>query len=47
MRNKEEVEDDLPTEGLMRLVEQEEAFTFLNDPAEDIYTEADLKERNR
>lgn len=43
----EEVEDDLPTEGLMKLAEQGEVFSFLNDPAEDIYTEEDLKERYR
>ena len=43
----EEVEDDLPTEGLMKLVEQDNAFAFLHDPAEDLYTEEDLKERYR
>lgn len=41
----EEVENDLPTEGLMKLVEQGDAFAFLYDPAEDIYSEEDLKER--
>ncbi len=43
----EEVEDDLPVEGLMKLVEQDDAFAFLHDPAEDIYTVDDLKERYR
>jgi len=43
----EEVDDDLPVEGLMKLVEEDEAFAFLHDPAEDIYTENDLKERYR
>lgn len=43
----EELEDDLPAEGLMRLVEQDDAFAFLNDPAEDVYTAEDLKERYR
>lgn len=43
----EEVEDDLPAEGLMKLVEQDDAFAFLHDPAEDIYTVDDLKERYR
>ncbi|NKB70570.1 MAG: hypothetical protein GKR89_26165 [Candidatus Latescibacteria bacterium] len=43
----EEVEEDLPTEGLMKLVETDEAFAFLHDPAEDIYTVDDLKERYR
>ena len=41
----EEAENDLPVEGLMKLVEEDEAFAFLHDPAEDIYTENDLKER--
>ncbi len=41
----EEAEIDLPVEGLMKLVEEDEAFAFLHDPAEDIYTEDDLKER--
>lgn len=41
----EEAENDLPVEGLMKLVEKDEAFAFLHDPAEDIYTENDLKER--
>ena len=35
----EEAENDLPVEGLMKLVEEDEAFAFLHDPAEDIYTE--------
>ena len=43
----EEVEDDLPVEGLMKLIEQGDAFAFLHDPAEDLYTEKDLKERYR
>jgi len=43
----EEVDNDLPVEGLMKLVEEDEAFAFLHDPAEDIYTENDLKERYR
>ena len=43
----EEVDDDLPVEGLMKLVEQDDAFAFLRDPAEDIYSEDDLKERYR
>lgn len=43
----EEVDTDLPVEGLMKLVEEDEAFAFLHDPAEDIYTANDLKERYR
>ncbi len=43
----EEVDDDLPIEGLMKLVEQDDAFAFLGDPAEDVYTMDDLKERYR
>ena len=43
----EEVDTDLPVEGLMKLVEEDEAFAFLHDPAEDIYTAKDLKERYR
>jgi hypothetical protein len=43
----EEMDSDVPVEGLMKLVEQDKAFAFLNDPAEDVYTEEDLKERYR
>ena len=42
-----ETAEDLPTAGLMKLVEQDDAFAFLHDPAEDIYTIEDLKERYR
>jgi len=40
-----EVEDDLPIEGLMRLVQEGESFNFLADPREDVYTLNDLKVR--
>ena len=39
--------DDLPTLGLMQLVERGAAFDWLGDPREDMYTVADLKERFR
>ncbi len=42
-----EVEDDLPVEGLMRLVQEGASFDFLADPREDIYTLDDLKVRYR
>ncbi len=38
-----EVEDDLPASELLRLSVESGALDFLNDPAEDIYTDADLK----
>lgn len=40
-----EVDADLPIEGIMKLVESDKAFEFLNNPAEDIYSLDDLKER--
>jgi hypothetical protein len=43
----QETAEDLPAEGLMKLVEQDDAFAFLHDPAEDVYTVEDLKERYR
>jgi|GEM_PF-2262906 len=33
------------TVGLMKLVENDKAFDFLNDEREDIYSTSDLKER--
>ncbi len=42
-----EVQDDLPVEGLMRLVQEGGSFDFLADPQEDIYTLDDLKVRYR
>ena len=42
-----EVQDDLPTEGLMRLVEEGGSFSYLADPREDVYTLNDLKVRYR
>lgn len=41
----DEVIDDLPTEGLMRLAETSGALNFLKDEKEDIYTVDDLKVR--
>lgn len=51
-RKVEEVEfiesaDDLPIEGLTRLVAEGGSFEFLRDPREDIYTLKDLKVRYR
>jgi len=40
-----EVQDDLPAEGLMRLVQEGGSFSFLADPREDVYTLNDLKVR--
>jgi hypothetical protein len=40
-----EVQDDLPAEGLMRLVQDGGSFGFLADPREDVYTLNDLKVR--
>ncbi len=40
-----EVQDDLPAEGLMRLVQGGGSFSFLADPREDVYTLNDLKVR--
>lgn len=42
-----EVQDDLPTEGLMRLVKESGSLSFLADPREDVYTLNDLKVRYR
>ena len=42
-----EVNDDLPVEGLMQLVQDGGSFGFLADPREDIYTLDDLKVRYR
>ncbi|MBI3013683.1 MAG: hypothetical protein HYY65_01155 [Candidatus Tectomicrobia bacterium] len=42
-----ELQDDLPTEGLMRLVQEGGSFEFLEDSREDIYTLSDLKVRYR
>jgi hypothetical protein len=41
----EELQDDLPTKGLMRLAESSGAFDFLLDEREDIYSISDLKVR--
>ncbi len=40
-----EVEEELPASELLRLSMASGALDFLNDPAEDIYTDADLKVR--
>jgi len=42
-----EVQDDLPAEGLMRLVQETGSFSFLEDSREDVYTLNDLKVRYR
>ena len=42
-----ELQDDLPVEGLMRLVQDGGSFDFLADPREDIYSLEDLKVRYR
>ena len=42
-----EVQEDLPTEGLMRLVEEGGSFSYLADPREDVYSLNDLKVRYR
>ena len=36
-----DLQDDLPTEGLMRLVQEGGSFRFLEDSREDIYTLSD------
>ena len=41
----DEVIDDLPTEGLMRLAETSGALNFLKDEKENIYSVDDLKVR--
>lgn len=41
----DEVIDDLPTEGLMRLAETSGALNFLKNEKEDIYSVDDLKVR--
>ena len=40
-----DLQDDLPTEGMMRLVQEGGSFRFLEDSREDIYTLSDLKVR--
>jgi len=35
------VDDDLPVEGIARAAHAGEAFDFLSDPREDIYSESD------
>jgi hypothetical protein len=42
-----EIQDDLPTVGLIRLVEEAGGLSFLEDPQEDVYTLNDLKVRYR
>jgi len=42
-----EIQDDLPTEALIRLVEEAGSFSFLEDPQEDVYTLNDLRVRYR
>ena len=42
-----EVQDDLPAEGLMALVDSGGSFEYLLDPREDIYSVNDLKVRYR
>jgi hypothetical protein len=42
-----EVQDDLPTEGLMLLMQEGGAYEFLADPREEIHTLNDLKVRYR
>lgn len=43
----EEIADNLPVEGLMRLAESSGALDFLFDEREDIYSLDDLKVRYR
>jgi hypothetical protein len=42
-----QVQDDLPTEGLMRLLQEGGSFSYLADPREDVYTLNDSKVRYR
>jgi len=42
-----EIQEDLPAEGLMRLVQEGGSFSYLADPREDVYTLNDLKVRYR
>ena len=42
-----EIQDDIPIKGMMKLIETDNAFEFLNNPQENIYTINDLKERYR
>ena len=41
----DEVVDDIPTSELVKLSAASGALDFLNDHAEDVYTDADLKVR--
>lgn len=36
---------DIPTKDLYAFAEKSEAFDFLKEPSEDIYTDEDLKEK--
>jgi hypothetical protein len=42
-----EVQDDLPAEGLMLLMQEGGGYEFLADPREEVYTLNDLKVRYR
>ena len=42
-----EIQDDISIKGIMKLIETDNAFEFLNNPQENIYTVNDLKERYR
>ena len=42
-----EIQDDLPTEALIRLAEEGGSFSVLEVPQEDVYTLDDLKVRYR
>jgi hypothetical protein len=42
-----EARDDLPVDGLMALATEGEAFDYLLDPLEDVYSVNDLKVRYR
>jgi len=42
-----EVHDDLPTEGMERLLQDGKSFEFLDDPRENVYSVNDLRVRYR
>jgi hypothetical protein len=39
------LEDDISTKQVQYFAEQGKAFDFLNDPAEDVYGDSDLKKK--
>lgn len=42
-----EIQDDLPVEGMMGLLQEGGSFAFLSDPREDVYSVNELKVRYR